>query len=356
MFLIGCSGDKYSEYLDEAVKEKYDSVEKEQRELLTLDNFKSVSIKFGYEIEEVKDFDKKDIKSLTFAKKNDHKIEYYIMKSNEIAINLFNSHKKDFEKFFKEAEKNHDVYNGKSKFTGENSDYFSVHIGNNYIVIYRMNSNFIYLKVDVSHKKEIKKILTELGCYKVVSSSIDCFLEATSRCCKDMLGLSSKSNKTQNAKFVKNTEQFKEIASKYGYKTYEECGLKSEDYKTDNIPIGPKIKNTITLLNGKEIIDMSSATFKEFENEKSVVEYVKEQKDFEAKHMKEQYLDLTIKEVDKGKAKRTIISTIYEVDTNKEGISDIVYIYSQHDNNLIEIIHAGANLETEYKMLDEMGY
>ena len=86
LFLVGCSSEKFCEYLDEAAKEKLEATEQEQRELLTLDNFKSVCKKLGYEIEEVKDFDKKDIKTLIFAKKDDYKIEYYIMKNNKIVI------------------------------------------------------------------------------------------------------------------------------------------------------------------------------------------------------------------------------------------------------------------------------
>ena len=366
LFLFGCSFDKVNENKTESTTKHSESM-KEKKESLTLDKFKSISKKFGYEIEDIKNFDIENVKTLTFAKKKYCKIEFYTTKSNEDATNLFKLYKIDFEKQY---EKSHNRYKSQTSLVR----YFSVLIGNDFMIICHINNNFIYLKADKSSKKEIKELLKEFGCYDPFSWFFDSLFEAMGNFLEELFTSADTKNKSnsvesntvketnaestekQNRIFVKNTEQFKEIASKYGYKTYEECGLKSEDYKTDNIPIGPKIKNTITLLNGKEIIDMSSATFKEFENEKSVVEYVKEQKDFEAKHMKEQYLDLTIKEVYKGKAKRTIISTIYEVDTNKEGISDIVYIYSQHDNNLIEIIHVGANLETEYKMLDEMGY
>ena len=134
LFLVGCSTEKFNEYVNKATEEKLEATEQEQRELLTLDNFKSVSKKFGYEIEEVKDFDKKNIKTLTFAKKDDYKIEYYIMKNNKIVIDLFNSHKKELEKIFKKLDNNDDdgddndensVYNGEMTFTGENSDYFS---------------------------------------------------------------------------------------------------------------------------------------------------------------------------------------------------------------------------------------
>ena len=156
LFLVGCSTEKFNEYVNKATEEKLEATEQEQRELLTLDNFKSVSKKFGYEIEEVKDFDKKDIKTLTLAKKYDYKIEYYIMKDKEIVTNLFSSHKKEIEKLFKKLENkninindndnknNNNFYNGEMAFIGENSDYYSVLAENNYMVIYRLDNNFIY--------------------------------------------------------------------------------------------------------------------------------------------------------------------------------------------------------------------
>ena len=245
LFLVGCSTEKFNEYVNKATEEKLEATEQEQRELLTLDNFKSVSKKFGYEIEEVKDFDKKNIKTLTFAKKDDYKIEYYIMKNNKIVIDLFNSHKKELEKIFKKLDNNDDdgddndensVYNGEMTFTGENSDYFSVVIGNDYNVIYRIDCNFIYLKVDASHQNEIQELLTELGCYKVASLGINCILEATSNYCKDSFGLLPKSSKKDSQKdkssgkfnedliesAIKNRElltldNFKSVSKKFGY-------------------------------------------------------------------------------------------------------------------------------------------
>ena len=273
LFLYGCSFDKFNDYLNDYVKRNYDSMEQKQKKLFTLDNFKSISEKFGYEIEDVKDFDKSTIKTLTLAKKSNCQIEFYVTKDNKVSINLFNFHKKDLKKQnkksdeelnedFDEKSENDSLYTGENAITGEHSDYFSVQIRNDYMVIYRFYNYFIYLRSDLSNKKESKKILKELGCYDTIYLCLDSAFQAFVKCLFDK---PSKSTKKENV-FVETPEQFREIASLYGFKTYEEGGLKSEDYKIEPKTIHPKIKRTTILIDGADINNLSTSKFIEFED------------------------------------------------------------------------------------------
>ena len=216
LFLSGCSFDKFGEYLDEEVSKKYDSMEKRQQKLFTVDKFKSVSEKFGYRIEDIKSFDKSSIKTLIFAEKLGGKIEFYVTKDNKKATNLFNLHKKKLEKQLKEL-KNPSVYTGENAITGDNSDYFAVLIKNDYIVIYRLFNNFLYLKADSSMQDESRKMLKKFGCYDIIYLSLDSAYKSFVRCLFDKPS-PSKSTKTENV-FVENPKQFTEIASIHGFKT-----------------------------------------------------------------------------------------------------------------------------------------
>lgn len=360
LFLFGCSFDKVNENKTESTTKHSESM-KEKKESLTLDKFKSISKKFGYEIEDIKNFDIENVKTLTFAKKKYCKIEFYTTKSNEDATNLFKLYKIDFEKQY---EKSHNRYKSQTSLVR----YFSVLIGNDFMIICHINNNFIYLKADKSSKKEIKELLKEFGCYDPFSWFFDSLFEAMGNFLEELFTSADTKNKSnsvesntvketnaestekQNRIFVNNTEQFREIASKYGFKTCEEYGLKSDDFKPSFIKADSKIKNYITLVSGVGN-DVSYAMFMEFEDEKTVDEYVNAKKDFH-NQMKNPDFDLTIKVDDRGIAKRTIAL----VTSHKKSGMDLLYIYSQHGNYLVEIMHVGLDIENDCNMLDELGY
>lgn len=137
-------------------------------------------------------------------------------------------------------------------------------------------------------------------------------------------------------------------------KPCEECGLKSEDYNKFTKTIEPKIKCSTVLIDSSDLKDISFSKFIEFEDKKSAEEYIEANKKLETNIKGKSSLDISVKEVTKGDAKRTIIADISEKDKGELGA--IVYIYSQRGCNIVEVVNVGADVKDRYKMLDEMGY
>ena len=99
----------------------------------------------------------------------------------------------DFEEQYKKAD--HNVKRMKTTINGDNSDYFAVQIGSDYMVIYCVDNKFISLKVDESNKKEVKELLKEFGCYDLFSLFFDSLFESIGKFIQDLFKSSNNSSK-----------------------------------------------------------------------------------------------------------------------------------------------------------------
>lgn len=123
---------------------------------LTVDQFKSISEKAGYKVEEVKDFQLKDVQSVTLAKGKDYQVEFYQTNDNSSAVYLYNINRDMFEKSKKNISSESSVSIGNyAKYTlSSNGDY---------MVASQIDNTFVYAKVKEENKEKVKSLLKELG-------------------------------------------------------------------------------------------------------------------------------------------------------------------------------------------------
>lgn len=132
------------------------------KKLLTSDNFKSTMEKKGfkvYNVIEQYNQDNQNLVETAYIASNEeagYQIEFLVFKSVDACKNSFQINRSAFRENMKDNDKESSVSKDNySKYTLRNKD--------TYYVVSRVNTSLIYLDVDGSYKKEVDKILKELG-------------------------------------------------------------------------------------------------------------------------------------------------------------------------------------------------
>ena len=126
---------------------------------LTTADFKTIAEKKGFMLTDVTN----EYKSANFVQEgtvaesvDGWQIEFYILDSEENAINMFNINKDDFEKNKSEA------FVSKSSHSSNYSKY-SLTSDEYYMYIVRIDNTFLYTKVMIEYKESAKKLIQNLG-------------------------------------------------------------------------------------------------------------------------------------------------------------------------------------------------
>ena len=122
---------------------------------LTAEQFKSISEKAGYKVEDVKDFQLKDVQSVTLARGNGYQVEFYQTNDKSAAVYLYNINRDVFEK---------SKGNMSSESSVEVANYAKYTLSSNgdYMVASQIDNTFVYAKVKDEYKDKVKNLLKEL--------------------------------------------------------------------------------------------------------------------------------------------------------------------------------------------------
>jgi hypothetical protein len=124
---------------------------------LTSDGFKEKMEEAGFEIYDITDqYEEGLLQAAYVAMKEDYRLEFYVLNTNDDAKAMFNANQSDFE----------DLRSG-------NSSYNSVDIGNHssyklttedgYYVLSRIDNTLVFVKTDKKNKDAISNTLKNLG-------------------------------------------------------------------------------------------------------------------------------------------------------------------------------------------------
>lgn len=125
------------------------------KKALSDDELKTKLTQIGFDVNEItSSIEDSNISVVRTANNKKYQIEYYVFKSEDTAkvayennVKMFSSNKK-----YAGKETGDDNYN---KYVQETDDYYNV--------VTRVKDTLVYVSVNVDHKRDIKKVLNELG-------------------------------------------------------------------------------------------------------------------------------------------------------------------------------------------------
>lgn len=122
---------------------------------LTDNEIKGKLTEMGFDVNEITDsIEDSNISVVRTANNRTYQIEYYIFKNDETAKLAFENNMKMF--------KANKKYEGKLK-SDDNYDKYVQETNDYYNVVSRNKNILIYVSVNIDNKKDIKKVLNELG-------------------------------------------------------------------------------------------------------------------------------------------------------------------------------------------------
>lgn len=123
--------------------------------ILTDNEIKDKLTEMGFDVNEITDsIEDSNISIVRTANNRTYQIEYYVFKNDESAKLAFENNMKMF--------KANKKYKGKLK-SAENYDKYIQETNDYYNVVSRNKNILIYVSVNIDNKKDIKKVLNELG-------------------------------------------------------------------------------------------------------------------------------------------------------------------------------------------------
>ena len=130
-----------------------------EKKTITSDNFIMISKKDKLTVYNVTDQYKKEAKikkGYVSSNARGWRVEFYELVDSSSAEEMFNTNKKLFEK---EKTKNSNYASSNIR----NYNTYSLTTSLNYYYLSRVDNTLLYVKVDLSHKKDVKKFIDKLG-------------------------------------------------------------------------------------------------------------------------------------------------------------------------------------------------
>jgi len=124
---------------------------------VTSEAFKEIMEDEGYDIYEITDqYEEGQFDSAQIAMKDDYKVEFYVLPTDDAAISMYNINKSDFENLKGSNSANKYVEVG-------NYGFYELTTGDGYYALSRVDNTLVFIKTDKENKDEMKKVLKNLG-------------------------------------------------------------------------------------------------------------------------------------------------------------------------------------------------
>lgn len=124
---------------------------------VTCEVFKEKMENQGYEIYEITDqYEEGLFDSAQIALKDDYKVEFYVLPTNDDAVYMYNVNKSDFEALKGSKSSNSYVEVG-------NYGFYELTTNDGYYALSRVENTLIFIKTDRENKDEMKSVLKNLG-------------------------------------------------------------------------------------------------------------------------------------------------------------------------------------------------
>ncbi len=125
------------------------------KKVISNEDLTSKLTQMGFDVNDITDvMEDTNIKTVKTANNRMYQIDYYVFKSDELAKKAYSSNVEMFEKNKK---------NKGNKKSKENYDKYEQTTNDYYNVVSRIDNTLIYVSVNVSHKKDVKKVLRKLN-------------------------------------------------------------------------------------------------------------------------------------------------------------------------------------------------
>jgi len=127
-----------------------------QKSAITPGRFKGILNKNNYEIIDKGKNNYDFVLESLIAVNENIQIEYYVLKNEKYAKKVFNKNKEDFEKSLND-------FSAEGYTNNQNLEKYTVKDKTTYKVVAKIDNTVIFISENVSHQKEINRILKKLG-------------------------------------------------------------------------------------------------------------------------------------------------------------------------------------------------